>query len=65
MTNRSAGYSKYIIYADESGDPNPAAVDPNYPVFVLNLCVFRKDNYAVSVLPVVTAFKLAHFGSAR
>ena len=57
-----AGYSDYIIFADESGDPNPASVDANYPVFVLNFCVFRKDEYARSVLPAVTAFKFEHFG---
>ena len=55
-------YSDYIIYADESGDPNPATVDNNYPVFVLNFCVFRKDHYAASVLPAVAAFKFEHFG---
>ena len=38
-----AEYSDYIVFADESGDPNPASVDANYPVFVLNFCVFRKD----------------------
>lgn len=57
-----AEYSEYIIYADESGDPNPASVDGNYPVFVLNFCVFRKDHYAASVLPAVAAFKFEHFG---
>ena len=55
-------YSDYIVYADESGDPNPASVDANYPVFVLNFCVFRKDEYAASVLPAVAGFKFAHFG---
>lgn len=55
-------YSDYIIYADESGGPNPTPVDPNYPVFVLNFCVFRKDRYADSVLPAVSAFKFEHFG---
>lgn len=55
-------YSDYIIYADESGDPNPATVDLNYPVFVLNFCVFRKDAYATSVLPAVAEFKFQHFG---
>ena len=55
-------YSDYIIYADESGDPNPAPIDANYPVFVLNFCVFRKDHYAASVLPALAAFKFAHFG---
>ena len=55
-------YSDYIIFADESGDPNPASMDANYPVFVLNLCVFRKDEYVASVLPALAAFKFAHFG---
>ena len=55
-------YSDYIIYADESGDPNPASIDANYPVFVVNFCVFRKDHYAASVLPAVAAFKFEHFG---
>ena len=64
MASAGAGaeYSDYIIYADESGDPNPASIDANYPVFVLNFCVFRKDEYARSVLPTVTAFKFEHFG---
>ena len=60
--DRNVRYSDYIIYADESGDPNPASVDANYPVFVLNFCVFRKDYYAGSVLPAVAAFKFEHFG---
>ena len=55
-------YSDYIIYADESGGPNLTPVDPNYPVFVLNSRVFRKDRYADSVLPAVSAFKFEHFG---
>lgn len=55
-------YSDYIIYADESGNPNPASVDPDYPVFVLNFCVFRKDTYAASAMPIVTGFKFKHFG---
>ena len=29
---------------------------------MLNFCVFRKDEYAATVLPAVTAFKFAHFG---
>ena len=55
-------YSDHIVYADESGDPNPASVDPNYPVLVLNFCVFRKDEYAASVLRAVTEFKYEYFG---
>ena len=62
LAGRKVRYSDYIIYADESGDPNPASLDTNYPVFVLNFCVFRKDDYAASALPAVTAFKFEHFG---
>ena len=54
-------YSDYIIYADESGDPGLASVDPNYPVFALNFCLFRKARYAAA-LPAMAAFKFAHFG---
>lgn len=39
-----------------------ANLDPNYPVFVLNCCVFRKTDYAASALPAMAAFKFAHFG---
>ena len=55
-------YGEFIIYADESGDHNIANLDPNYPVFVLNCCVFRKADYAASALPMMAAFKFAHFG---
>ena len=55
-------YSDFIIYADESGDHNIANLDSNYPVFVLNCCVFRKADYAASALPEMAAFKFAHFG---
>ena len=54
-------YSDYIIYADESGDPGLASVDPSYPVFALNFCLFRKARYAAA-LPAMAAFKFAHFG---
>ena len=59
---RSQSYGEYIIYADESGSPNLRPIDRNYPVFVLNFCVFRKDDYAASALPTLTSFKFEHFG---
>lgn len=33
-------YSDFVVYVDESGDHSLASIDPNYPVFVLALCVF-------------------------
>lgn len=55
-------YSDYVIYVDESGDHTLTAIDRDYPVFVLDFCIFRKDSYANIVAPQVQAFKFAHFG---
>lgn len=55
-------YSNYVIYVDESGDHTLTSIDRDYPVFVLDFCIFRKDSYANVVAPQVQAFKFAHFG---
>jgi hypothetical protein len=55
-------YSNYIIYVDESGDHSLDSIDRDYPVFVLDFCIFRKDHYANVVAPKVQAFKFEHFG---
>lgn len=55
-------YSNYIVYVDESGDHGLESVDPNYPVFVLALCVFHKGHYAQHVVPAIEPFKFRHFG---
>ena len=55
-------YSDYVIYVDESGDHGLEFIDRDYPVFVLDFCVFRKDHYALAVAPNVQTFKFAHFG---
>ncbi|OHC74989.1 MAG: 3-deoxy-D-manno-octulosonic acid transferase [Rhodospirillales bacterium RIFCSPLOWO2_12_FULL_58_28] len=55
-------YSDYIIYVDESGDHGLESIDQDYPVFVLNFCIFHKDIYTASVVPKIQAFKFAHFG---
>lgn len=55
-------YSDYVIYVDESGDHGLDSVDRDYPVFVLDFCIFRKDHYVTAVVPMVQAFKFAYFG---
>lgn len=55
-------YGDYVIYVDESGDHSLGSIDRDYPVFVLDFCIFRKDYYVNSVAPRVQAFKFAHFG---
>ncbi len=55
-------YSDYIVYVDESGDHGPASVDSDYPVFVLNFCMFQKIHYANTVVPKMQTFEFQHFG---
>ncbi|MBF0168555.1 MAG: DUF3800 domain-containing protein [Alphaproteobacteria bacterium] len=55
-------YSDFIIYVDESGDHSLEAIDRDFPVFVLDLCIFRKDHYVQFVAPKVQDFKFTHFG---
>ena len=39
------GFSEYIVYVDDSGDHGLKKTDPNYPMFVLAFCIFRKEDY--------------------
>jgi hypothetical protein len=55
-------YSDYIIYVDESGDHNLEKIDPDYPIFVLAFCVFRKNDYVNKVVPALQDFKFRWFG---
>lgn len=55
-------YSDYIVYVDESGDHALDKVNPEFPVFVLAFCIFRKDEYITKVVPALQAFKFMWFG---
>lgn len=37
-------------------------INPDYPVFVLAFCLFRKQTYIEQVVPAVQAFKFRYFG---
>lgn len=52
-----------IVYVDESGSPNAASPDPNYPIFVMAACVFEPNHYAKRLTPALCALKLRHFGT--
>lgn len=54
-------YSDYIVYVDESSDHSLTSIDPDYPVFVLSFCLFRKDEHAKDVTPVIRQLKFATF----
>ncbi len=59
---RPLPFGNYIVYVDESGDHGLASIDPNYPVFVLAFCIFRKQAYWRHCVPAVQRFKFQHFG---
>lgn len=55
-------YSDYIVFADESGDHCLQPIDTDYPVFVLSLCVFHKDEYIRHLTPAIRTLKIQTFG---
>lgn len=57
-----AAFSRYIVYADESGSPHLSGDLEQFPIFVLNFLVVEKRIYAGQVVPAVQAMKFATFG---
>lgn len=55
-------FSDFVVYVDESGDHSLAAVDAEYPVFVLALCVFHKRHYSEKIVPAVQKLEFNYFG---
>jgi hypothetical protein len=55
-------HSDFIVYMDESGDHSLASIDPDYPVFVLSFCIFRKHSYTTALTPAIRQLKFATFG---
>jgi hypothetical protein len=55
-------FSDFIVFADESGDHSLTSVHAEYPMFVLALCLFTKEEYASSTVPAVLRLKFKHFG---
>lgn len=65
MQRRDQGHSEFIIFADESGDTEIRNIDLEYPVFLLNFCIFHREEYVNKVEPELRAFKIEHFGHDR
>ena len=55
-------FSDYVVYVDESGDHSLASIDPDYPIFVLALCVFHKRHFSEKIIPAVQKLKFNYFG---
>ncbi len=62
MQHHDVEYSDFIIFADESGDTEVRNIDPKYPVFLLNFCIFGREEYAKNVEPALRMFKVDFFG---
>ena len=58
----SGRFSDYVVYVDESGDHSLASINPDFPVFVLALCVIHKRHYAEKIIPAVQKLKFNYFG---
>lgn len=56
------GFSRYVVYVDESGDHGIASLDESYPVFTLAFSVFDKLHYIEEVVPKVQHLKFEAFG---
>jgi len=55
-------FSDYIVYVDESGDPNLSNINPVFPMFCLSFCVVAKNGYTQSIVPAFQNFKFKYFG---
>jgi len=57
-----SSFDDYIVYVDESGDHGLSSINPQYPVFVLAFCLFKKSKYAERVTTRITDLKFKYFG---
>jgi hypothetical protein len=55
-------YGNYIVYVDESGDHSLTSIDSEYPLFVLTLTIFDKEQYSYQAVPLFKKLKFAYFG---
>lgn len=55
-------FSDFVVYVDESGNPSVTGIDPDYPLFVLTFCIFRKSDYVSAIVPALQRLKFEYFG---
>ncbi len=55
-------FSDYLVFVDESGDHSLAAINPQYPVFVLCFCIVHKTVYFNEITPRIRQLKADTFG---
>lgn len=62
VMHKISKFSEYIIFADESGDHGIASINPEFPVFVLAFCIFKKEDYISIVKRAFAKFKIDFWG---
>lgn len=55
-------FSDYIVYVDESGDHGLQSIDPQYPIFSLAFCIFKKSDYIKTIAPALNTLKCKYWG---
>lgn len=58
----SLANSDYVVFVDESGDHSMTSIDPDYPMFVLSLCIFAKNEYSERLKTSICDLKFKTFG---
>ena len=53
----------HLAFGDESGDHGLSNVSPHFPIFVLVICLFDRDEYVRTVVPSFRELKLKYFGT--
>ena len=48
---KDRAFSDYVVYVDESGDHSLTSINPDFPIFILALCVFHKRHYSEMIIP--------------
>lgn len=55
-------FSDYIVYVDESGDHGVNSINPEYPIFCLAFCIFKKSEYIEQIVPEMQRLKFKYWG---
>jgi len=58
-------HSDYIVYVDESGDHGLVSIDPEYPIFVLVFCIFKKQEYTDKLISALARLKMSFWGHSE
>ncbi|MBV1700615.1 MAG: DUF3800 domain-containing protein [Hyphomicrobiales bacterium] len=55
-------FGDYVVFIDESGDPNLVKIDQEFPVFALVFVIIEKREYAKTLVPALKYLKFRFWG---